>query len=267
MDLYLGMNAIAVVSVIVFFLASIAIGSAINDPVYAEKEIEKYEGDPTDPRSKLRGRLLMSLINGGPTGLVVSTSIFNFLFPIVNILGQIPDLDFISLSKHSSLYFISIIAAFITLKVLKRLVAMKSEINMKDNLANDFNERKDIQYYILKQYVIYNLAIIFCWYFRGKETNNIINIVLFVVVLTIDDWNMISKYLEFIPVSKFKKLDILKMLLVAVLIPIIIIGETVYKIGFSILNYYSIVGLLVFFWIWVDLIRLSLKYFKKAESW
>lgn len=269
MDIHLGMDALAVVSTVIFVLAALIMGSIINEPVHSKKEIDSYEGDDLDPRSKYRGKFFMNLVNGAPTGLVIATSIFNFLFPIVNVVGQVNRLTIAILKDDLTLYFISIISAFIVLKNVSRLMKLKSGFEEVGEGLNGYFEKRDIQYYIVKQYLVYNFAIIFCWYFRGVGSSSVFAIVLFLVILTIDDWNMLSKYLEFIPASKIKKMDLVKMLLITIAIPILMMAEVFQKIGLSVLldsNFY-LIAVVTFIWTWGDLIRLSLKYYRLAESW
>ena len=213
------LQIVVTISLVIFFFSSLGLGAVLNEPTYSKEEMEEM----IKQNSESSGRAVtgMAFMNGGPIGLVVSTSFFNFLYPIAIFLSKIQNInEFKDNEKYFSLYIISVLSAFIIGSNVVRLIKFKAKPPEFNDYSN-YKSKIEMQYFIVKQYLIYNSAIIYLWFSISfsQQPSFIFSIVIFVVLLTIDDWNLLSKYLEYIPNQKLKRIDLVKMLAFTVLFP------------------------------------------------
>lgn len=117
------------------------------------------------------------------------------------------------ISANYSLIISSLFCSYLLAKSLYRLYTFpeKSELAYKSQKVRD---TFIILKYTADQYLIYGIIISYFWVITQTSANSsVYSIILLFTLLTIDDWNIISKYAEDIPLAKIRKSDIVKLFL------------------------------------------------------
>lgn len=277
MDPHFGLAAATLTSITIFVVGLLVFGYApiTSDHSYDNETIEKWKTKgPTlddDPLAGHRAAFATRLIDGAATSLVFSCATFNVLFPLINAASQISSVTLTIAKDKAGVFATSFATAAITFSFLWKLARLKYKPINQENISADAIE---LQQFILANYATYNVSMIFCWVASASDLySHAVNLSLFVILLTVDDWNILAKYIAYIPINQLSKSDLIKVMAVSVLLPVIALISMATSFSWSIFHDESSLGVvfmfafLAYLGMWLKQFNLARRYFKGSSRW
>ncbi len=217
-----GLQPAIYVSIGAYILASYLFGfkPLTGEQMFSERDIEdRHRINEVSPGGGARAGCVMILFNGATDGLFVGATTFNVTYPLLNLLLPLTDSSWDLLRLRAPLLAISLVASYLTIMNMWRLWHLRAVKEPTDKLETP---GASTRLFILRQYLAYNVSLAICWVMAADGSQpSVVNMALFLIALTIDDWNLLAKYMDLLSLGQLRRAEVLKCIVVLFLVPLL----------------------------------------------